>query len=61
MSKKALIQAIGWLLVLLALSIIIFRRIAGIDLAEGQLLIQDWPWWVTAIACGALGAWLANR
>ena len=61
MSEKSLIQAIGWILVVLALSIIVFRRIAGIDLTEGQLFIQDWEWWVTAIAFSAFGAWMVNK
>jgi hypothetical protein len=38
--------------------IVVFRRVAGIDLTEGQLLAQDWTWWITAVACLLGGFWI---
>ena len=60
MTERRIIEVIGWLLISLGGLIVVFRRVAGIDLTEGRLLVQDWPWWVTAVAC-LLGGFCIHR
>lgn len=51
MTENRLLKWIGWMVIVLGILIIVFRRVAGIDLTEGQLFIQDLPWWITAVGC----------
>lgn len=61
MNDKHLSRAAGWLLMFVAVAIIASRRILGIDLTEGQLLISDWPWFVVAVVVALIGARLAAK
>ena len=51
-----ILNAIGWLLIALGVVVVVFRLVAGIDLTEGQLLVQDLPWWILVAGCVAGGA-----
>lgn len=61
MSENKLLKCIGWLLVAIGIVIIIARRIFGIDLTEGQLFVQDLPWWILSIGCMVGGYVVVNN
>jgi hypothetical protein len=61
MTENKILKWIGYLVIALGIGIIIFRRIAGIDLTEGQLFIQDLPWWITAVGCVVGGYAIVNN
>jgi len=51
MNEYKMLERLGWTVFSLGVLIIVFRRIVGIDLTEGQLFIQDLPWWIVAAGC----------
>jgi len=61
MTEKRILKWIGWLVIFIGILIIVFRRIAGIDLTEGQLFIQDLPWWIAAAGCLIGGCAIINN
>lgn len=52
---------IGWTLIAFACGIVIGRRVVGIDLTEGQLLVQDWPWFAAAVGFALVGALMTRK
>ncbi|HHJ80714.1 MAG TPA: hypothetical protein ENJ65_03680 [Candidatus Tenderia electrophaga] len=51
MTESKILKWVGLLLIAGGILIVIFRRIAGIDLTEGQLFSQDLPYWIIAVSC----------
>jgi len=45
------LKIISYLLAVIGISLIIALRIIGIDLTEGQLLVNYAPYWFLAIGC----------
>lgn len=37
-------------LIFVAAMIIVTLRVAGLDLTEGQLLVEYWPWWTLVVS-----------
>lgn len=60
-SCSCYLNAIAVVLATIGIAIVVFQRATGIDLTEGQLLVQRWPWWLTAAACLIGAAWIAKR
>ena len=61
MIESKILKWIGYMVVALGIGIIIFRRVAGIDLTEGQLFIQDLHYWITAVGCLVGGYAIVNN
>lgn len=61
MTENRILKWIGLLVIALGIAIIVFLRIVGIDLTEGQLFIQYLPWWITAIGCLIGGCAIINN
>jgi uncharacterized membrane protein YdcZ (DUF606 family) len=59
--ENRILKAIGWLLIAFGVLVVIFRRVAGIDLTEGQLFVQDLPWWILVAGCVIGGAAIINN
>lgn len=55
------LKAIGLFLIFLGIAIVILRRISGIDSTEGQLFLQDLPWWIAAAGCLIGGSAIINN
>jgi len=61
MTESGLIKMLGGELMALALLNSGFRLVAGIDLTEDQLFVQNWRWWVTSAGCALMGVVVAFR
>lgn len=61
MNEKQILRSIAIILVALSTIIIVFLRVAGIDLTEGQLLVTFWPWWVTVLAVDAVAILILRK
>ena len=54
--ENKVLKSIGWVIICIGVMAIIFLRVWGIDLTEGQLLVRMLPWWLMAIGCLIGGA-----
>lgn len=59
--QRKILKVVGWMLLISAVVIVIYRRIVGIDSTEGQLLIQDFPWWILVAGCVVGGIAIINN